>query len=303
MTPSSGLQTPIRSTITAHNPSSTARTRRHNPIVAAAISLVSVGFVLMASAMTNSTSAAVSNPIEHGGNAVNCGQLVTDVGSATVRASSAAGTTFTGETSIGTYVESLFTYQISDHPLHGVSAADEEHVGKYVNLSDVSDSITVLRVVVKGGDGFNVYEPPLNDMHAPLVGHADVSSASLNIPDISHWFLCYVDNEVPGTDAATTTTDVATTTTDAATTTTGAATTTSVASGAPTTSVASGAPTTTAAHTSTDDPLSHTTLTTVAAEAPIPVTGGSNDALVVIGTIMISAGTVLLALRKPRQTS
>ena len=155
----------------AHNPSSTARTRRHNPIVAAAISLVSVGFVLMASAMTNSTSAAVSNPIEHGGNAVNCGQLVTDVGSATVRASSAAGTTFTGETSIGTYVESLFTYQISDHPLHGVSAADEEHVGKYVNLSDVSDSITVLRVVVKGGDGFNVYEPPLNDMHALSLIH------------------------------------------------------------------------------------------------------------------------------------
>jgi hypothetical protein len=46
--------------------------------------------VLMASAMTNSTSAAVSNPIEHGGNAVNCGQLVTDVGSATVRASGSA---------------------------------------------------------------------------------------------------------------------------------------------------------------------------------------------------------------------
>ena len=266
------------------------RSRHHNPIVAAALSLVAVGFVMMASAMTSNPSVAVTNPVEHEGNATTCTQV-----------GFSGATFFGGSNHIGSYPGALFDYRIDDHAVGSVEAtSDDSDVGKYVNLSDVSSTITINAVIVKGGDGYNQYSPYVPNMHAPLVGSSDVASASVNVPDISHWFLCYTTNPT------TTTTGVATTTTVAATTTTSGATTTSVASatpttsGATTTSVASAAPTTTAV-TSTDDPLMHITVPLVAEQGPLPATGGSDVILVVVGSILISAGTVLLASRTPRQ--
>ena len=293
------------------------RSRHHNPIVAAALSLVAVGFVMMASAMTSNPSVAVTNPVEHEGNATTCPQV-----------GFSAATFFGGSNHIGSYPEALFDYRIDDHQVGIAVDASDSDVGKYVNLSDVSNTITIHAVIVKGGDGYNQYSPYVPNMHAPLVGSSDVASASVNVPDISHWFLCYTTNPTTTTTgvattttvAATTTTAAATTTTAAATTTTVAATTTSAAattttsgatttsvasatpttSGATTTSVASAAPTTTAV-TSTDDPLIHTTVPLVAEQGPLPATGGSDVILVVVGSILISAGTVLLASRTPRQ--
>ena len=297
---------------------STDRSRHHNPIVAAALSLVAVGFVMMASAMTSNPSVAVTNPVEHEGNATTCTQV-----------GFSGATFFGGSNHIGSYPGALFDYRIDDHAVGSVEAtSDDSDVGKYVNLSDVSSTITINAVIVKGGDGYNQYSPYVPNMRAPNVGHSNVASASVNVPDISHWFLCYTTNPTTTTTgvattttvAATTTTVAATTTTAAATTTTVAATTTSAAattttsgatttsvasatpttSGATTTSVASAAPTTTAV-TSTDDPLIHTTVPLVAEQGPLPATGGSDVILVVVGSILISAGTVLLASRTPRQ--
>ena len=292
------------------------RSRHHNPIVAAALSLVAVGFVMMASAMTSNPSVAVTNPVEHEGNATTCPQV-----------GFSAATFFGGSNHIGSYPEALFDYRIDDHQVGIAVDASDSDVGKYVNLSDVSSTITINAVIVKGGDGYNQYSPYVPNMRAPNVGHSNVASASVNVPDISHWFLCYTTNPTTTTTgvattttvaattttaAATTTTVAATTTTVAATTTTAAATTTTVAatttsaaattttSGATTTSVASAAPTTTAV-TSTDDPLMHTTVPLVAEQGPLPATGGSDVILVVVGSILISAGTVLLASRTPRQ--
>ena len=276
---------------------STDRSRHHNPIVAVALGLLAVGFVMMASAMTNSPSVAVANPVEHEGNATTCAQV-----------GFSAATFFGGSNHIGSYPGALFDYRIDDHQVGVAVDASDSNVGKYVNLSDVSNTITIHAVIVKGGDGYNQYSPYVPNMHAPLVGHSDVASASTNVPDISHWFLCYSTNPTTTTTeaATTTTTEAATTTTEAATTTAAATTTTAAAttttSGATTTSVASGAPTTTAV-TSTDDPLMNTTTIAVAEEAPIPATGGSNVILVVVGSILISAGTVLLASRTPRKIS
>ena len=280
------------------------RSRHHNPIVAAALSLVAVGFVMMASAMTSNPSVAVTNPVEHEGNATTCTQV-----------GFSGATFFGGSNHIGSYPGALFDYRIDDHAVGSVEAtSDDSDVGKYVNLSDVSSTITINAVIVKGGDGYNQYSPYVPNMRAPNVGHSNVASASVNVPDISHWFLCYTTNPTTTTTgvattttvAATTTTVAATTTSAAATTTTSGATTTSVASatpttsGATTTSVASAAPTTTAV-TSTDDPLMHTTVPLVAEQGPLPATGGSDVILVVVGSILISAGTVLLASRTPRQ--
>ena len=275
---------------------STDRSRHHNPIVAVALGLLAVGFVMMASAMTNSPSVAVANPVEHEGNATTCAQV-----------GFSAATFFGGSNHIGSYPGALFDYRIDDHQVGVAGDASDSNVGKYVNLSDVSNTITIHAVIVKGGDGYNQYSPYVPNMHAPLVGSSDVASASTNVPDISHWFLCYsIIPTTTTTEGATTTTDAATTTTEAATTTAAATTTTAAAttttSGATTTSVASGAPTTTAV-TSTDDPLMNTTTIAVAEEAPIPATGGSNVILVVVGSILISAGTVLLASRTPRKIS
>ena len=275
---------------------STDRSRHHNPIVAVALGLLTVGFVMMASAMTNSPSVAVNNPVEHDGNATTCTQV-----------GYTGATFFGGFNHIGSYPGELFDYRIDDHQVGAAVDGSDSDVGRYVNLSDVSNTITIHAVIVKGGDGYNQYSPYVPNMHAPLVGHSDVASASTNVPDISHWFLCYsIIPTTTTTEGATTTTDAATTTTEAATTTAAATTTTAAAttttSGATTTSVASGAPTTTAV-TSTDDPLMNTTTIAVAEEAPIPATGGSNVILVVVGSILISAGTVLLASRTPRKIS
>ncbi|HEY9390677.1 MAG TPA: hypothetical protein VIR27_13060 [Mycobacteriales bacterium] len=61
-----------------------------------------------------------------------------------------------------------------------------------VTISGLPDGVTLTAIVVKGGDGYNLYTPgerglgeslPYTDLHSPLVGQG-------NIPTISHWFAC-----------------------------------------------------------------------------------------------------------------
>ncbi|MEU4667021.1 LPXTG cell wall anchor domain-containing protein [Amycolatopsis sp. NPDC023774] len=63
---------------------------------------------------------------------------------------------------------------------------------KYLNITKVADGVTVEAVVVKGGDGYNVYEPgkrelattpPWEKLRSPLNGGGQQAT-------ISHWFAC-----------------------------------------------------------------------------------------------------------------
>jgi hypothetical protein len=64
--------------------------------------------------------------------------------------------------------------------------------GQNLDVTAVPADKQILALVVKGGDGFNLYGAgvftslPASGLHAPLVGNPPK-----NIPTISHWFLCY----------------------------------------------------------------------------------------------------------------
>jgi LPXTG-motif cell wall-anchored protein len=56
-----------------------------------------------------------------------------------------------------------------------------------VTVTSVPSDLELTGIVVKGGDGYNVYPPNvLTDLHSPLVGKPG------NVPTISHWFACGV---------------------------------------------------------------------------------------------------------------
>ena len=53
----------------------------------------------------------------------------------------------------------------------------------------------ILAIIVKGGNAYNIYGPedaPFTNLRAPLVGQ------DKNIPNISHWFICYRLDEPEG---------------------------------------------------------------------------------------------------------
>ncbi|MEV4599031.1 LPXTG cell wall anchor domain-containing protein [Amycolatopsis sp. NPDC049253] len=63
---------------------------------------------------------------------------------------------------------------------------------KYLNITKVAEGVTVEAIVVKGGDGYNVYEPgkrklsptpPWEKLRSPLNGGGQQAT-------ISHWFAC-----------------------------------------------------------------------------------------------------------------
>ena len=105
---------------------------------------------------------------------------------------------FNGQKTSGNYTakdganHKLFDYKIKDD--------------KKVTISNVSSSITIVKVVVKGGNGYNTYNTPVVDMKAP-------NNGGNNVPDISHWFACYTTNQTTTTTAKPTTTTAKPTTT------------------------------------------------------------------------------------------
>ena len=76
--------------------------------------------------------------------------------------------------------------------LEGSGYAAQSNDGTKVTISGLPENVTLTAIVVKGGDGYNVYEPgerglgeslPYTDLHSPFNGGG-------NIPNISHWFAC-----------------------------------------------------------------------------------------------------------------
>lgn len=226
----------------------------------------------LSSLVVNQASAvAVVNPTSHDGNVTTCAAI-----------GLSGSTRFEGEDDSGTYDTLLFDYTITHD--------------RYVTLTAVDPAVTIHAVVVKGGDHYHVYNPPMSLMRAPYNGGD-------NVPEISHWYLCYGDTPV----VTTTTTLVDETTTtlvDETTTTLVDVTTTTLVDVTTTTLVDSEGPTTTLAATTTLVDSEGPTTTVAAAGGPtttvdpgaLPRTGAEVDLMLVLGLSLVFGGVVTMLL-------
>jgi hypothetical protein len=62
--------------------------------------------------------------------------------------------------------------------------------GDTLNVTVLNPNIQINAVVVKGGNGYNVYRGNFPDMISPLTNGGQ-------LPNISHWFVCYGPAEAP----------------------------------------------------------------------------------------------------------
>ena len=226
--------------------------------------LVGAGAVFAAlGLLVGPTATAITNPVAHDGNGTTCAQV-----------GFPGSVQYNGSIVTSVDVTALFTATVVGN--------------KYVSISNIASGVVFQAVVLKGGNGYNVYNPPVASMRSPLNNGG-------NVPDLSHWFACTTTAPVVTTTTApvvtTTTAPVVTTTTVpvVTTTTVPVVTTTTVPVVTTTTEFASEAPTTTVGATSTT--------TDVASEAPptssLPSTGGADGRLLVLGAFLVAVGSVI----------
>jgi hypothetical protein len=190
---------------------------------------------------------------------------------------------------------------------------------KYVAITQIDPTVTGLTAYLKGGDGYRVYHPVISgqQMRSPLNG-------GHNVPDLSHWMLCYTITplvtttttipEIVTTTTVVETTVIDTTTTVAETTTTVADTTTTTVPDVVTTTTIgqSDGPTTTLAATTTTEQASEGPTTTEQASEgptttvegdPLPTTGGGASLPLVLGLALMLGGVLFTVLaRTPRES-
>lgn len=161
------------------------RQGRRSAVAAAILGAVAMAFAF-APPFADATHAPDSRASAHDGNVTRCAQV-----------GFPSATQLGGE---GDAADAVVSGDVADH-----SGGGEE-----LNVTLTKSGFVVVAVVVKGGPGYNLYttpgilppalSPPQRYI-APLVGEG-------NIPEISHWFVCYQTAPPP-----TTTTRAPTTTT------------------------------------------------------------------------------------------
>ena len=207
--------------------------------------MVAAGVLLAGFGVVTGTSAApVVNPVEVSGNVTTCAKM-----------GFAGSTQYNGNVSTSVAVTALFTVTVTSN--------------QFVTISSVAAGVTFQVVVLKGGDGYNVYNPPVANMQSPLNGGG-------NIPDLSHWFACYTD--VP---AVTTPSTTPPSTTPPST----------------TLELAVGAATST-----TTEQKSLAPLPTTTERGALPITGNgrASGQLLLLGFLLMGFGSVILLLsRRP----
>lgn len=98
--------------------------------------------------------------------------------------------------------------QVSGLGANGAGDANVEGTvddGKRLNVEITSDGedagVVIDAVVVKGSDGYNVYQSPFVPPEAePPQNYISPLNNGGNVPDISHWFVCYHIDEPPPPD-------------------------------------------------------------------------------------------------------
>ncbi|NIJ10752.1 hypothetical protein FHU38_001096 [Saccharomonospora amisosensis] len=168
----------------------------------------------------------------------------------------------------------------------------EEDAEQHVDILGVADGVTVTGIVVKGGNGYNVYSAagleglPWEGLRAPLTGEKG------NLPTISHWFAC---GEKDDEDTTTTTkpSETGTTTETSAPTTSGTEPTSTQPSGTTESATSSGA----VAVTTTTQPA----VSPAGDSGDLASTGFSGGWLLGVGGALLVGGGALLALARARR--
>lgn len=153
----------------------------------------------------------------------------------------------------------------------------------------VPDGTTIEGAVVKGGDGYNVYDidheqlPPWVRLHAPLAGNSGAPAA------ISHWFVCGVTEQTTSTTSPTSSTTTSSSTTD--TTSSSPTSTSSPTESSSGTSVPSSTVTTT----------SSASVPPVVSDDDLASTGANVGWLVLLGGALLLAGAALIGIPHVRK--
>lgn len=80
------------------------------------------------------------------------------------------------------------------------TTADGKKVNVTISPAGVSAGVVIDAVMVKGGDGYNVYrQPHVPPQLAPDQNYISPLNNGGNVPDISHWYVCYhLDSSLAG---------------------------------------------------------------------------------------------------------
>lgn len=171
---------------------------------------------------------------------------------------------------------------------------------QYLDITAVDEGVEVTGIVVKGGNGYNVYvpgekdlgeTPPWEDLRSPL-------NDGGNLPQISHWYVCgsYTPPMTTTTDTTTTTTDTTTTSETSAT-----ETTTAPSTSEETTTGTSGVTTSSVVASSTTDVVAPTSSSVLPAidntsdDGDLATTGFSGGWLIWAGVLFLLGGVGTIA--------
>lgn len=136
---------------------------------------------------------------------------------------------------------------------------------KFVTITNIDPGISIQAIVLKGGNNYKVYPTPTTNMQSPLNGGG-------NIPDLSHWFVCYTGSPTTTVPTETTSNETITTQSTVQSTTTQPVQTTT---------------------TSTVDTV-QTTTTIFIPPSKLPATGNDTLWFLFIGTLLLGFGMLIL---------
>ena len=221
--------------------------------------LVGAGAVFAAlGLLVGPTATAITNPVAHDGNVTTCAQV-----------GFPGSVQYNGSIVTSVDVTALFTATVVGN--------------KYVTISNIASGVVFQAVVLKGGNGYNVYNPPVASMRSPLNNGG-------NVPDLSHWFACTTTAPV----VTTTTAPVVTTTTaPVVTTTTAPVVTTTTAPVVTTTTVPVVTTTTVPVVTTTTAPVVTTTTVPVVTTTTVPVVTTTTVPVVTTTTVPVVTTTTV----------
>jgi hypothetical protein len=140
------------------------------------VAALAAGFTVALSGVASADSASDGRATFHDGNATTC----EDVGF--------PDSTQVGADGNGSADDDNVSGEVSEN-----AGSIQPGTGEELNVSIASDAVVIDAVVVKGGNGYNVYSDPsvLPPALDPPQHYISPLNGGGNVPAISHWFVCY----------------------------------------------------------------------------------------------------------------